>query len=90
MLYNYLYYIILPILAISAILTVYRFVKGPTIADRVVALDLLFLIGIGIISVYSIVSNESTFLDIAMIFALIGFLSTTGFSYYLDKWNKDV
>ncbi len=90
MLFNYLYYIILPILAISALLTVVRFIKGPTIADRVVSLDLLFLIGIGTISVYSIISNESTFLDIAMIFALIGFLSTTGFSYYLDKKNKDV
>ena len=90
MLYNFLYYIILPLLVLSAILAVIRFVKGPTISDRVVALDLLILIGIGIISVYSVISNESTFLDIAMIFALIGFLSTTGFSYYLDKKNKDV
>ncbi len=85
---EYLYYIILPILAISVLLVFCRFVLGPSIADRVVALDLLITIGITIIAVYSIVYDQSTFLDIAMILGLIAFLSTVAFSYYLEKRNR--
>lgn len=85
MIYAYLYYVILPILTLSVILIFYRFLKGPTISDRVIALDLLITTGIGIIAVYSIIVNQSTFLDIAMILALIAFLSTVAFSYYLEK-----
>ena len=85
---EYLYYIILPILAISVLLVFCRFVLGPSIADRVVALDLLITIGITIIVVYSIVYYQSTFLDIAMILGLIAFLSTVAFSYYLEKRNR--
>ena len=85
MIYTYLYYVILPILTLSVLLIFYRFLKGPSISDRVIALDLLITTGIGIIAVYSIIVNQSTFLDIAMILALIAFLSTVAFSYYLEK-----
>jgi multicomponent Na+:H+ antiporter subunit F len=59
--------------------------KGPNIADRVVSLDLLVTIGIGSIAVHSVLTEQVTFLDIAMVVALIGFLSTVAFSYYLEK-----
>ncbi|MBK5192224.1 MAG: cation:proton antiporter [Flavobacteriaceae bacterium] len=87
-LYDFLYYIILPILSISVILIIIRFLKGPSIVDRVIALDLIITTGIGIIAVYSIITNQPTFLDIAMILALIAFLGTVAFSYYLEKRNK--
>ncbi len=87
-LYDFLFYIILPILSISEILIVIRFLKGPSIVDRVIALDLIITTGIGIIAVYSIITNQPTFLDIAMILALIAFLGTVAFSYYLEKRNK--
>lgn len=87
-LYDYLYYGILPALSLGALLVFVRFLKGPSISDRVVALDLLITIGIGIIALYSIITNQPTFLDIAMILALIAFLSTTAFSYYLEKRKK--
>jgi multicomponent Na+:H+ antiporter subunit F len=88
-LYDYLYYIILPVLAISTVIIFVRFLKGPTLSDRVVALDLLLTAGIGIIAVYSIHTNQPTFLDIAMILALIAFLSTVAFSYYLEKRERN-
>jgi len=87
-LYDFLYYIILPILSISVILIMFRFLKGPSIVDRVIALDLLITTGIGIIAVYSMITDQPVFLDIAMILALIAFLSTVAFSYYLEKRNK--
>lgn len=89
MIYNYLYYVILPLLALSAMLIFIRFLMGPNISDRIVALDLLITTGIGIIAVYSIITDQSTFLDIAMMLALIAFLSTVALSYYLEKRRKN-
>mgnify|MGYP002761029915 FL=1 len=86
---DYLQYVIIPILVISELMVFVRFLKGPSVIDRVVALDLVVTIGIGIISIYSIITETSNFLDIAMILALIAFLGTVAFSYYLEKRNKN-
>lgn len=86
---NFLSYVIMPVLVISVILIVLRFMKGPHLSDRVVAVDLLFTTGTAIIGIYSIISDHSLFLDIATIFALIAFLSTVAFSYYLVKKSKN-
>ena len=85
----YLQYVIIPILILSELMVFVRFLKGPSVIDRVVALDLIVTIGIGIISIYSMITDTSNFLDIAMILALIAFLGTVAFSYYLEKRNKN-
>lgn len=85
---DYLYFVILPILAISVILIFIRLLKGPSIPDRVVAVDLLVTIGIGLTAIYSILSEHSTFLDIGLLFGLIGFLGTVAYSSYLEKQKK--
>ena len=85
---DYLYYVILPILSLSILMVFFRFFKGPTISDRVVAVDLLVTIGIGVIAVYSIMAHQHTFLDIALILALIGFLATVAYSFYIQKRRK--
>lgn len=85
----YFDYVILPILAISVMLVFIRLYKGPSVVDRVVALDLIITIGIGIITVYSIRSNQQVFLDVAIILALIAFLGTVAFAYYIEKQKDD-
>lgn len=86
---NYLYYVILPLLAIAILIIFVRFFIGPRLVDRVISLDLLLTTGIGIIAVYSVYTNQPTFLDIAMIMALIAFLGTVAYSYYLEKREKN-
>ena len=88
-LYNYLLYFILPLLSLSTIFVFIRFLKGPSIADRIISLDLMVTIGIGSIAIYSILTDQATILDIAMVVALIGFLSTVAFAYYLEKRKKN-
>lgn len=85
---EFLYYIILPVLSISIVLVFVRFIIGPSISDRIIAVDLLITIGIGIIAVYSILTEQSTFLDIALILGLIAFLGTVAYSTYLEKRKK--
>ncbi|CAM4196421.1 MULTISPECIES: cation:proton antiporter [Gillisia] len=87
-LHEFIFYIVIPILSISMLLILWRFLKGPSIVDRIIALDLIITIGIGFIAGYSILTNRPSFLDVAMILALIAFLGTVAFSYYIQKRNK--
>lgn len=84
----YFDFVIFPILTLSVILVFIRLFKGPEVVDRVIALDLIITIGIALITVYSIRSGKEIFLDVAMIFALIAFLGTIAFSFYLDKQDR--
>ncbi len=88
-LYDFLSYVIMPALSISTLLVFYRFIIGPNVMDRVVALELLISIGIASITIFSIVSDNATFLDVAMILALIAFLGTVAYSYYIEKKEKN-
>lgn len=81
---NYLMYVIMPILGLSVLLIFIRFLKGPHVVDRVVALDLTISIGVAIIAVYSMIVKNHAFLDDAMIMALIAFLGSVAFAYYLS------
>ena len=86
---TYYDYVILPILTISVIMVFIRLYKGPSIVDRVIALDLIITIGIGILTVYSIRQNQKVLMDVAIILALIAFLGTIAFSYYIEKQKDD-
>lgn len=85
---DYFNWIIIPILGLSVIIVFVRFVKGPSLPDRVIALDMLILISICIIAVYSIQTIQSTFMDVAMLFALIAFLSTAAYSFYIEQRQR--
>ncbi|MDZ7343053.1 MAG: cation:proton antiporter [candidate division KSB1 bacterium] len=75
----------MPLLTLAVVFAFIRLVQGPGLPDRVVALDLIFTIGIGVIAVYAISTNQPAFLDVAIIAALIAFLGTIAFAYYLER-----
>lgn len=85
---DFINYFVLPVLSVSVILIFIRFIKGPRMVDRVIALDLIVTTGIGFISGYSILYNQPALLDVALILALIAFLGTVAFSYYIQERNK--
>lgn len=66
-------------------LTVYRLLRGPSFADRVVALDTLMLIGIGFIIIKAVVTSEYSYVDVAIAMALVGFLATVAFARYIYR-----
>lgn len=82
-------YIAYTAILLSLGLTVFRLLRGPTLADRVVALDMLALLGIGFIGVFSIATEEYAFLDVAIALALVGFLATVAFSRYVYRGGLD-
>jgi multicomponent Na+:H+ antiporter subunit F len=77
--------ITLPLLGLAVINCLIRLAHGPRMPDRVVALDLMATLGIGIIAVFAIANEQAVFLDTVTILALLSFLGTVAFAYYLQK-----
>jgi len=69
----------------SFALTVFRLLRGPTLADRVVSLDMMALLGIVFIGVFSLSTGVYAYLDVAIALALIGFLATVAFARYIYR-----
>lgn len=76
------------IIGISLLLIFIRLAIGPSIADRIVALDLISANVIGFVAVYGIAVQSTTFLDVGVTLALIAFLGTAAFAYYLERRSK--
>jgi multicomponent Na+:H+ antiporter subunit F len=81
-------YIVMPIISLSILLVFLRLLKGPTIEDRIVAFDILTSIAIAFLSVYAVKTNETTIIDIGIILALLAFLGTVAFAYYLERRTR--
>ena len=73
----------LVILAAAFLLTVRRIIAGPTLADRVVGLDMLTGIVIGFIALIAIRTGFTLYIDIAIALGLVGFLSTVAFARFI-------
>lgn len=80
--------ITLVLLNLSMILILVRLWLGPSLADRVIALDVLMTTGIAYITVYAMRTGKAVFIDVAVILALIAFLATVAFSYYLKRGRE--
>lgn len=64
-------------------LTAFRVIKGPTLPDRIVALDMLVAIAIGFIAVIAIKTGFNLYIDIAIALGLVGFLATVAFARFV-------
>lgn len=75
-------------MCVGVILVAIRFIIGPSIVDRLTALDLMSYNLIAIIALYAAISKETILIDTAVILSLIAFLGTLAFAYYLIKQSK--
>lgn len=72
------------ILAVLALALIFRIFRGPTAADRVCALDALDLLLALALALYSLYTGRSVYLDIALVVALLGFVSTVFVGRYIE------
>lgn len=73
------------LLSIALVLAFIRLVRGPSLPDRVVALELMATLTVGFIGVQAVSSERFSFLDVAMVLTLTAFLAAVGFARYLEK-----
>ena len=62
-----------------------RLVLGPSLADRVVALDLVTVLLIAIAALLAMSTDEPVYLDLGLALALVGFLATVAFARYAER-----
>ena len=72
-------------LGLALLIAVARLVKGPTLPDRVVAMDLIGVLVVGLIVVVAAWTGERATLDAAIVIALIGFVGTVAYATYVER-----
>ena len=72
-------------LSLSLSLAAYRMLKGPSYADRAVALDMLTAVVVALAALTSLVTGQGAFLDVGLGAALINFVSTCAFAAFLER-----
>ena len=72
-------------LGVALIVAFIRLVKGPTLPDRIVAMDLFGVLVVGLIVVLAGWSGVRATLDAAIVIALIGFLGTIAYATYVER-----
>lgn len=75
--------IALALLCLSFFFAVIRVVRGPTLPDRILALDMLVAAAIGFIAVIGIKTGYELYVDIAIALGLVGFLATVAFARFV-------
>lgn len=73
------------LLGLGIVLVLVRLIRGPDLPSRVVALDLMTTIGIGLIAVYAVMTDQLVYLDIAIVLALVSYLGTIAFAFFLER-----
>lgn len=73
------------VLGLSLVLVLVRLLRGPSLSDRVIALDMLSFIAIGVIAVYTVATQSAVMMDAALVLALIAFLGTVAFARYVER-----
>lgn len=73
----------LVVLSVAFLLTVWRVIRGPTLPDRVIALDMLVGIVMGFIALIAIRTGYTLYIDIAISLGLVGFLATVALARFI-------
>lgn len=86
--FDYSVTLALAILSLSFFVTIYRIIKGPTLPDRILGLDMLVAIAIGFIAVIGIKTGYALYIDVAIALGLVGFLATVAFARFILSRGK--
>ncbi len=80
-----LVYLAATLVGVAFLLALYRFFKGPSSADRVVAFDVLTIVSVTAIALVALAEGRGIYLDVALIYALLSFLGVIVVARYLER-----
>ena len=75
----------LALLGVAAVLFTFRLLRGPSLADRVVGLDGLVVCGVATLVVRAVQTGDGSFLPVAVVFTLVGFISTATIGRFIER-----
>lgn len=73
------------LIVVALLLNLYRLLRGPTLPDRALALDTMYINAIALIVLYGIATGGKIYFEAAMLIALIGFVSTVAVAKYMTR-----
>lgn len=73
----------LVMLALAMLLCLFRLLRGPSMADRILALDTLYINSLAGLMVAGVRLEDPTFFDAAVVIGMLGFVGTVAFAKYL-------
>jgi multicomponent Na+:H+ antiporter subunit F len=76
-------------LILTVLLSGYRIVVGPNLADRIIGFEVLTFVGVAAIAQFAVSTGQSVYMMVLICWALVSFLGTLGFARYLDKRGSD-
>ena len=69
-----------------------RLIRGPSLPDRVVALDMMTVLIVSFCGLYAMLSEDGAFVDVAIVLALVGFLATVALARFVERrvtWREE-
>ncbi len=82
---NVIFIIVEIMLAFALALSFIRLAKGPTMVNRVVALDLIAIVVVGMMAFEAVRSGEHALLDVAIVVGITAFIGTAAFAVLIDR-----
>lgn len=92
--FDWIFHIVLIVLALMMILCLFRAIVGPRMADRLIAINMMGTMVMTIICIMAVILNESSLVDICLIYALISFLAVVVLTkvytgVYMEEKDKE-
>ncbi len=73
------------LLSASILAALVRVLRGPSLPDRVVALDLVAYLAMGFLATYSVLVGQETYIDAALVLGILAFLGTVAVARYIER-----
>ena len=80
-------FITVGVISVASLLCMFRLARGPSVADRILALDTLVINAIALIVVFGILYGSPLYFEAALLFAMVGFLTTVAFCKFILRGN---
>ena len=80
---TYALYFAFACFGLSLLLNLYRLAMGPSTADRVLALDTMVINSIALLVLYGVFSDTAVYFEAALLFAMVGFISTVAYCRFI-------
>jgi multicomponent Na+:H+ antiporter subunit F len=81
--------VVFVMIGVALLLVFVRLARGPSLSDRVIALDLMAMLAVVLIAMVAFEADQAVFLDAAIVLALVAFLGTVAFARYLERRAYD-
>ena len=73
------------VVGVAMLLALYRLLKGPSVPDRILALDTMFVCGIALLVLFGMHLGTAVYLEAALVIAMLGFVGTVVLSKYVMR-----